>query len=47
MVGSDPDQGQAVPYYDCDGVKQTPSDKYLHRIFSTTVSIRNRVKIAQ
>jgi len=47
MVGADPDQGQAVPYYDCDGVRQSPSDKYLHRTFSTTVSIRNRVRIAQ
>ncbi len=47
MVGADPDQGQAVSYYDCDGVKQSPSDKYLHRTFSTTVSVRNRVRIAQ
>ena len=47
MVSANPDQGQTVMYYDCDGTSKTPTDKYLHRVFSTTVSIRNRVRIAQ
>jgi type IV pilus assembly protein PilW len=47
MVSPSEDQGKAVPYYNCDGTLITPRDKYLHRTFSTTVSVRNRAGIAQ
>lgn len=47
MVSANEDQGMAVPFHDCDGLLHTPSDKYLHRTFSTTVSVRNRMGIAQ
>lgn len=47
MVSPSEDQGKVVPYYNCDGALTTPADKYLHRTYSTTVSIRNRAGIAQ
>lgn len=47
MVSPSEDQGKVVPYYNCDGALTTPADKYLHRTYSTTVSIRNRSGIAQ
>jgi len=47
MVSTNEDQGNAVPFHNCDGVLTTPTDKYLHRAFSTTVSLRNRAGIAQ
>ena len=47
MVSPSEDQGKVVPYYNCDGTLTTPGDKYLHRAYSTTVSIRNRAGIAQ
>jgi type IV pilus assembly protein PilW len=47
MVSPSQDQGKAIPYYNCDGTLTTPGDKYLHRAYSTTVSVRNRSGIAQ
>ena len=47
MVSTNEDQGKAVPFHNCDGVLTTPTDKYLHRTFSTTVSLRSRAGIAQ
>lgn len=47
MVSPKEDQGKSVPFVDCDGNVKTLSDRYLHRVFSTTVSLRNRVGIAQ
>lgn len=47
MVSPRDDQGKAVPFHNCDGTLSTPSDKYLHRTYSTTVSVRNRAGIAQ
>ena len=47
MVSASQDQGKAVDYINCDGVLTRPTDKFLHRAFSTTVSLRNRAGIAQ
>ena len=47
MVSASQDQDKSVPYYNCDGTLTTPTDKYLHRAYSTTVSVRNRTGIAQ
>lgn len=47
MVGPTADQPRAIPYTDCDGNLQTPVDKFLRRSFSTTVTLRNRIGIAQ
>ena len=47
MVSPSEDQGKVVPYHNCDGDLITPTDKYLHRAYSTTVSVRNRAGIAQ
>ncbi len=47
LVSPNEDQGKSVPFVDCDGNVKTLSDRYLHRVFSTTVSLRNRVGIAQ
>ena len=47
MVGASEDQGKAVDYINCDGVFTRPSDKFLHRTFSTTVGLRNRIGIAR
>ena len=47
MVSPSEDQGKVVPFHNCDGTLTTPTDKYLHRTYSTTVSVRNRAGIAQ
>ena len=47
MLSASQDQGTAVDYINCDGVLTSPPDKFLHRTFSTTVSLRNRAGIAQ
>jgi type IV pilus assembly protein PilW len=47
MVSPSEDQGKVVPFHNCDGTLTTPTDKYLHRAYSTTVSVRNRAGIAQ
>lgn len=47
MVSPSEDQGKAVPFYNCEGTLTTTRDKYLHRTFSTTVSVRNRAGISQ
>jgi len=47
MLSASQDQGKAVQYINCDGVLTKPPDKFLHRTFSTTVSLRNRAGIAQ
>ena len=47
MLSASQDQGKAVDYINCDGVLTRPPDKFLHRTFSTTVSLRNRAAIAQ
>lgn len=47
MVGPYPDQSKAIAYTDCDGKLTTPDDKLLHRAFTTTVTLRNRMGIAQ
>ena len=47
MVSPLADQLQPIPYIDCDGVKQQARDNYLRRAFTTTVSLRNRIGVAQ
>jgi len=47
MVSSGADQVSTIPYIDCDGTTQTPSDNFLRRSFTTTVSLRNRIGVLQ
>lgn len=44
---SSPDQNQPVPYVNCDDQTVTPSDKYLRRAMSTTVTLRNHSALIQ
>jgi type IV pilus assembly protein PilW len=45
MVSPKRDQISPVSYVDCDGKTQTPTDKFLRRSFTTTVSVRNRIGV--
>jgi type IV pilus assembly protein PilW len=47
MISSGADQVSKVPYVDCNGSTQTPSDNFLRRSFMTTVSLRNRIGVLQ
>ena len=47
MLSPKPDQVSFVSFVDCDGITQTPTDKFLRRSFTTTVSVRNRIGVLQ
>jgi type IV pilus assembly protein PilW len=47
MISSGADQVSTIPFVDCNGTTQTPSDNFLRRSFMTTVSLRNRIGVLQ
>ena len=46
MVSPTADQSKFTPFINCDGILTNPADKYMHRQYTTTVSLRNRAGIA-